>query len=185
MRAIRVFALGAMTLLGVASCGGAETCKDAKDARCESAPVRARGTFMPKAGGSLSGTVELVQRGGVVTLIADLKGAPPGPHGVHIHETGDCSAPDFSSAGGHFNPTGAPHACPPTVPRHAGDLGNTVIDADGKGHVQIETDLFTLTPGERSVVGRALILHHDADDCAGQPTGHSGDRIACAVIRLE
>ena len=114
----------------------------------------------------------------------EVKGAVPGTHGVHLHEKGDCSAPDFSSAGGHFNPAGAPHACPPTAPRHAGDLGNIVIGPDGSGRLEITTDLLSVAPGAKSAVGHALILHDDADDCASQPVGHAGMRAACAVLAL-
>lgn len=183
MTRIHPFVAGAIALVVLASCGGAETCRG--DARCEGAPQRARATFTPKAGTSIGGSVEITQGSSGVSFVADVNGATPGTHGIHIHEKGDCSAPDFSSAGGHWNPTGAPHACPPTAPRHAGDFGNIVVDATGKGHLRIDTDLVSLRAEGRSPVGLAVILHHDADDCVEQPTGHSGARLACAVIRLE
>lgn len=181
----RPFVLAATWLLAAASvsCGGAETC--AGTACGQATTLRARGTFTPKAGSSLAGQIELIEKAGVVTLLADVTGAPPGKLGFHIHEKGDCSAPDFSSAGGHFNPTSAPHACPPTVPRHAGDFGNMDIDPSGRGHLEAGTDLVTLSSGPRSVTGLAVILHEGTDDCVTQPVGHAGGRLACAVIRLE
>ena len=184
MTGTRVFFAIATALLAIASgsCGGAETCVGLG---CERAPVRAHATFVTQAGSSLSGSLTMTERGGVVTLVADVAGASPGAHGIHIHAQGDCSAPDFSSAGGHFDPGGAPHACPPEVPRHAGDLGSIDVAADGMGHLQIASDLFTLTPGSRSVSGLAVILHQGADDCHSQPSGDSGARVGCARIRLE
>jgi superoxide dismutase, Cu-Zn family len=181
MRAFVVVATGLLAISS-GSCGGAETCAGMA---CAAAPVRAHATFVPKEGVHVSGTVTMVERGGAVTVTVDVAGASPGVHGIHIHEAGDCSAPDFSSAGGHFDPAGAPHACPPDPKRHAGDLGNLDVGADRVGHLQISSDLFTLSPGLRSVVGRALILHEGPDDCHSQPSGDSGARIACAVIRLE
>ena len=141
-------------------------------------------THVEDAQGNDLGTVTFTQNDdGTVTVVADLhdvEGA--GSHGIHVHENGECSAPDFKSAGGHFNPKGTDHACPPTTPRHAGDLGNIDIAADGSGHLEQTTDLITVTPGETSVVGKAIILHGGEDDCTSQPSGAAGDRIGCGVI---
>ena len=110
-----------------------------------------------------------------------LTGFEPGTrHGFHVHETGDCSAPDGTSAGGHFNPDGHDHGLPEASARHAGDLGN--VEADAEGNVDAEmrfTDLHL--DGEHGIGGRAVILHANADD-GGQPTGNAGPRIACGVI---
>lgn len=163
------------------SCAQGKACANLE---CGPAPLHASASLQPKPGGSVSGTVTAVEARGAVTLTIEVHGADPGLHGIHIHEKGDCSAPDFSSAGGHFNPTNASHGCPPTEPRHAGDFGNLSVGEDGEGRIEITTEAITLSPGSTSVNGRAFILHHGPDDCASQPAGDSGMREACAVISV-
>lgn len=143
--------------------------------------------FEPAPGSNVSGTVRFIEEDGGVRVVADLTGVESaGKHGFHIHENGQCEhdGDHFSSAGGHFNPTNAPHACPPTEPRHAGDLGNVEVGPDGAGRLEATTNLLSLE-GPNSVVGKAVILHADEDDCQTQPTGNAGGRIACAVVTME
>jgi Cu-Zn family superoxide dismutase len=133
------------------------------------------------------GTITLTPEGDGVRVVAHLEGVDQnGQHGFHVHETGDCSHGEgdkhFTSAGGHFNPTNTEHACPPTEPRHAGDLGNIEV-TNGTGHLETSTNLLSLT-GTSSVVGKAIILHANADDCKTQPTGNAGDRLACGVVTM-
>lgn len=130
----------------------------------------------------LTGTVTITQEGAGVKIVADVSGVKKdGKHGFHVHENGQCDhTGHFKSAGGHFNPGNAVHACPPTDPRHAGDLGNIDISG-GKGHLEITSSTLTLS----SLAGKALILHAGEDDCKTQPTGNSGDRLACGVVSQE
>jgi Cu-Zn family superoxide dismutase len=135
------------------------------------------------AGTSVKGTAELTQQGeGAVHVVVTVESLSPGAHGIHIHETGDCSAPDFSSAGAHFAPTPDPHGNPTSGPHHAGDLGNLEVGEGGGGVIDATFQGLTVDDGPRSVVGRALVLHADPDDFKTQPTGNSGGRIACGVI---
>lgn len=133
------------------------------------------------------GTITFTPEGDGVRVVAHLEGVDTdGQHGFHVHETGECThgegSKHFTSAGSHFNPAGVEHACPPTEPRHAGDLGNIEV-TNGAGHVEASTTLLSLS-GPNSVVGKAIILHAKADDCKTQPTGDAGDRLACGVVTM-
>lgn len=148
------------------------------------AESKAEAVLSGRGDGSPSGTLTFNQGdSGTVTIHASIENAPPGEHGLHIHEVGDCSSEDFKSAGGHFNPGDVPHAGPMDAERHGGDLGNITIGEDGTGHLELTSDIITLAEGEpNSVIGRGVILHAKADDLVSQPTGAAGGRIACGVI---
>jgi Cu-Zn family superoxide dismutase len=140
-------------------------------------------TIEPKSGSKLSGKATLTETDGGVHVVLSVEGVTPGgDHGAHVHEKGDCSAPDGASAGGHFNPQGNEHALPTTAKRHLGDLGNLVIGKDGKGSLDITIPGANLKPGDpNSFAGKAIIVHAKKDD-GGQPTGNAGGRIGCGVI---
>jgi superoxide dismutase, Cu-Zn family len=138
--------------------------------------------FEAKSGSTLSGTATLTETADGVKVVAKLEHVTPGEHGAHVHEKGDCSAPDGSSAGSHFNPASHPHALPDQNPRHLGDLGNVMIDADGTGTIDIDIPGANLKDNDpSSFLGKAIIVHEKKDD-GGQPTGNAGGRIGCAVI---
>jgi len=145
------------------------------------APATAMAELMDAAG-NVVGDVKFSAESDGVHVEANVEGATPGMHGIHIHEFGECVAPDFKSAGGHFNPAGVDHACPPTSPRHAGDLGNIEVAEDGTGSLSLVVSNISLEGGDTMIVGHAMILHAGTDDCVTQPTGDAGGRFACGVI---
>jgi Cu-Zn family superoxide dismutase len=139
-------------------------------------------TIESKSGSTMTGTAKFVENNGELTLTLEVKGATPGDHGVHLHETPDCSAPDGKSAGAHFNPENAQHGGPTGGAHHAGDLGNFKVKDDGTGTLTLTTKDLTVAPGPHSVVGRAIVIHEKADDLSSQPAGNSGARVGCGVI---
>lgn len=142
--------------------------------------------LMPRADTEVAGTVTFTQTGEGVVVVASISGVEPGLHGIHLHEKGDCSAADFTSTGGHFDPTGDPHGGPNDSIRHAGDFGNISVEADGTGHLELLTDMLTVDPtAETTVIGRAVILHEGEDDLETQPTGAAGARLACGIVVME
>lgn len=150
----------------------------------EPAPPSAVAELHGRADTEIQGWVLVKEKEGEVMIEAHVENAPAGAHGLHIHEVGDCSAEDFTSAGGHFNPTDAVHACPDAEEHHAGDLGNLEIGEDGLIHAELFSTMLTVAEGPASVIGRAVILHEKADDCETQPTGDAGSRLACGVFEL-
>lgn len=159
-----------------------DTSSKSKDGKKASA-TNAQARIEPKSGSSVTGTATFEQLSAGVTVVVKIKDAPPGWHAVHIHQIGDCSAPDGTSAGGHFNPEDKLHGSPHAPEHHLGDLGNLLVDADGNGYTEVHMPGLTVAAGPMSVVGRSIIVHADADDLVTQPTGAAGGRIACGVIR--
>jgi superoxide dismutase, Cu-Zn family len=148
--------------------------------------IHAAAELEPTAGNHASGKVEFTQVSDGVRIVAHLQGLSPGSYGFHVHEYGDCSAPDAESAGGHFNPHNTPHGGPDSPPeeRHAGDLGNIEVDEDGRGFYERVDSVIELS-GPDSILGRSVVVHAEEDDLTTQPAGDAGDRIACGVIRQE
>jgi Cu-Zn family superoxide dismutase len=147
-----------------------------------SAPLKAIAVLHPTAGNKVSGTVTFTEVADGVQVHAELAGLTAGDHGFHVHEFGDCSAPDASSAGAHFNPTNNPHAGPDAPDRHVGDMGNVEADASGKAKLEYVDHQISLTNDQQSVIGRSVVVHMKRDDLKSQPAGDSGARIACGVI---
>lgn len=144
---------------------------------------RAVAVLHAASGGKVEGTVWFEPAGNGVRVKARVTGLTPGMHGFHVHEFGDCSAADFTSAGGHFNPMFQPHGAPQAAARHVGDLGNVEAGADGVATLDW-TDSQLAFHGHHGVVGRAVVLHAKADDLKTQPTGDAGGRLACGVIGI-
>ncbi|HYX37378.1 MAG TPA: superoxide dismutase family protein [Oligoflexus sp.] len=142
----------------------------------------AEATLAPKSGSKMAGTVVFNRSDKGLQIVASVTGGTPGRHGIHIHEKGDCSAADASTAGGHFNPTGAPHAAPTAQARHVGDLGNITVKQDGVGLLSLDVPNVKGLTGWDAIVGKSVVVHAQGDDLKTQPSGASGDRIACGVI---
>ena len=113
----------------------------------------------------------------------NLAGLTPGNHGFHVHEFGNISSDDGSSAGGHFNPMGMPHSAPLNSMRHIGDMGNITADTNGTTHLEYIDHVMKLD-GPFSIIGRSIIVHAKEDDLKTQPTGNEGARIGCGVVGI-
>lgn len=112
-------------------------------------------------------------------LMISVHDLPPGVHGMHLHEVGFCDPPAFAGAGAHFNPAGRKHGHQNPAGPHAGDLGNLIVEADGKGRAEALVAKDTMPPTRG---GLAIVIHAKADDGKTDPSGNSGDRIACGVV---
>jgi Cu-Zn family superoxide dismutase len=153
----------------------------AAEAKPEGGPIEI--PIEARSDSSLTGTATFTEEGDGVKVVLKVGNAPPGLKGAHIHEKGDCSAKDGTSAGDHFNPDGHKHARPPDEPRHLGDLGNIGITPEGVGALEIVVKGANLKPGDpKSFLDRSVIIHAKKDD-GGQPTGNAGARIGCGVIK--
>ena len=172
-------------------------------AACSSAPVKspqaptasvppaphvgkAAAALAPASGSLVSGRVVFVPMTDGVHLTGTVGGLTPGGHfGFHVHEKGDCSAVDASSAGGHFNPAAQPHGRAGSGAHHAGDMDNVQANDEGVANVDVHLHGVTLGGGAANdIAGRALVVHADADDYHSQPAGNAGARVACGVIRV-
>ncbi|MFG0284708.1 MAG: superoxide dismutase family protein [Phycisphaerales bacterium JB039] len=146
------------------------------------APAGLIAVVTPTEGSSVRGVVRFAETDGGVRVTARIEGLTPNSkHGFHVHEWGDASAADGTSAGGHFNPGGHDHDLPPGAPRHAGDLGNLEADGEGMADYQYLAENITLLRGANAILGRSVIIHIQEDD-GSQPTGNAGARIGIGII---
>lgn len=144
---------------------------------------------MRNTDGDLIGSAHFEQLASGLALWVDFTDLPPGEHGFHLHEIGSCAAADFSSAGDHFNPTGAAHGLDNQGGPHVGDLPNIAVGTDGKVRVRLLIPDVVLSddgsgrPALLAGDGTALVVHSNPDDYRTEPSGDAGNRIACGVIR--
>lgn len=144
-------------------------------------PTKAIAVLNSTKGSPVKGMVMFEAVKGGTKVTAHISGLKPGKHGFHVHEYGDCSADDATSAGGHFNPGMMPHSMPSSEKRHVGDLGNIEADKDGNAHVEYVDAMISFS-GPNSILGRGVIVHEKEDDLKTQPTGNAGGRLACGVV---
>src|SRR5205085_7105124 len=143
-------------------------------------PKGAQAQLDPKSESNVSGLVFFIKKGEEVQVAGNIMNLKPGKHGLHIHDKGDCSAPDASSAGPHFNPTNHHHGGPTTADHHSADLGNIEAGADGTAQINWKGKLSL--SGSDSIIGKSLVVHEKEDDLKSDPAGNSGARVACGVI---
>jgi superoxide dismutase, Cu-Zn family len=147
------------------------------------AMMHAVAEIMPTSGNEARGAIRFSGGNGTVQISGSITGLEPGAHGFHVHQVGDCSAPDASSAGDHFNPHDDPHGSPRDLENahHVGDLGNITANAQGEAEISVEDSEMKLS-GPESVIGKAVVVHADQDDFESQPSGNSGARLGCGEI---
>ncbi|HEX2803391.1 MAG TPA: superoxide dismutase family protein [Sphingomicrobium sp.] len=190
MRAPTAFTLTAAAAL-LSACGGAE--EGAENRSGDSGQLaEAPAVPMVNASGAIIGQVRGGDSEGGATLLIEARGLPPGVHGIHIHDVGLCEPPGFTTAGSHWNPTGAEHGGDNPKGAHMGDLQNVTVADDGTLRVQVVapgTYLRTAgrdaNAGARQILdasGASIVIHAKPDDQKTDPSGNSGDRIACAVL---
>jgi Cu-Zn family superoxide dismutase len=166
---------------------GAATSRPATGAAPATIQTTAKVNLMPAEGSSVKGDLTLASQGTAVAIRGEITGLAPGKeHGFHVHEVGECSLPDFQSAGEHFNPTRDPHGGPKSKARHLGDIPNAKADENGRASIDVSVEGVTLVDKDgapNQILGKALVVHAMPDDYKTQPSGASGARVACGVIR--
>jgi len=166
--------LSAAGLLSLAACQSME----------QGTGQKASAALDSRSGSQTKGEVTFVWQGSDVIVNGKFTGLKPNSEqGFHVHEKGDCSAPDATSAGGHFNPATKDHGMPNSSMSHAGDMPNIKSDANGNATYTAKLHGFAVNTGPTGIVGRSVVVHRDPDDYKSQPAGNSGPRIACGLIK--
>jgi superoxide dismutase, Cu-Zn family len=183
MMAARTVICG-MLAAGLASCGSPDTTEPAGDMEATTATAAPASAIasLQTATGEPAGTATATNADGKIMIALEVQGMPPGEHGAHVHTTGECVPPKFESAGGHWNPAEKQHGLENPQGQHAGDLPNLNVGDDGRGTLQYELKGGTFEQLLDSD-GAAFVIHAKADDQRTNPSGESGDRLACGVFR--
>ncbi|WP_428311076.1 superoxide dismutase family protein [Hydrocarboniphaga sp.] len=181
-----LYAIPLVAVAALAACKKSEPAAPAAMAgpSAEASVVSAETRLKATDGNEAKGDIKFVSAAGGVKISGTLEGLKPGGvSAFHVHEKGDCSAPDASSAGGHLNPDGKPHGNMTAGDHHAGDMPNITADSEGKAMVDVTVPGLEIGTGSaKDVIGKALVVHAGADDYTSQPAGNAGGRIACGVI---
>ena len=181
---MRATMMGAAVAAGLLMSGCATDMAGGPDGAASQSGAGATATLMD-AGGATKGTATFRQTGGGLQIALSAMGMTPGPKGLHFHMTGRCDAPDFTTAGGHWNPSAMKHGKDAEMGPHMGDLPNIEIGADGRGRIITTMPDAMLTGGEMPLMdadGAAIIIHAGPDDYRTDPSGNSGARLACGVV---
>ena len=166
--------LGALAVLSLTACQTGE----------HGMGQKASAALESRSGSNVKGTVNFTSQGHDVLVTGNFSGLKPNAEqGFHVHEKGDCSAPDATSAGGHFNPDTKAHGMPGSGSNHAGDMPNIKSDANGNASYSATLRGFAVSTGPTGILGRSVVVHRDPDDYKSQPAGNSGPRIACGLIK--
>ena len=168
-----------------AGCGGRHAHNDTDAGEENERHLAAKATMDATSGSSVTGEATFIEESGKVRFELSVQNISPGAHAVHLHEKGDCSAEDASSAGGHWNPTMKPHGRRGDgSSHHKGDVGNMEVGPDGKGVLRLLMEGWTIGgPDSTNIVGKSVIVHDKADDFVSQPAGNAGSRISCGLIK--
>lgn len=147
----------------------------------------AQATIASASSSGLTGQATFTEENGAVKLVLTVEKATPGPHAVHLHQNGDCSKPDATSAGPHWNPTKQQHGNHESGAHHIGDMPNMEVGQDGKGRLEFTNNEWAIggTDTTRNIINKAIIVHAKADDYKSQPAGNAGDRIGCGVVTMK
>ena len=175
---MKILSIVLLTILLLISCVNTDSV-DTSASSLSKAVVRLHAT----EGNSVSGVIWFSKVVGGVKVSGKIEGLPPGEHGFHIHQFGDCSSTDGKSAGGHFNPDGVNHGAPSDELRHVGDLGNITANFNSIAEFEFMDAKISLAGGN-SILSRAVVIHAGEDDLTSQPTGAAGSRLACGVIGI-
>lgn len=177
-----------VVLLGGCASGSGTVTERSELPETNTSTARAATVLLAPASGSLvSGRLNAAPMGNGVHFVGEIGGlGKGGTHAIHIHEKGDCSAADASSAGAHFNPASKAHGKVESGSHHAGDMNNIVADRNGVAQVSVHAAGVSLGGGSRNdIAGRAVIVHAAPDDYSTQPTGNAGGRVACGIITVQ
>ena len=142
-------------------------------------------TINPKSGTNTQGTAKFTQKNKMVEMDINVYKLTPGIHAIHIHEFGDCSSKDATSAGGHWNPSGEKHGKWDKGSFHMGDIGNLVADKSGTARLVFKTDKWCMNCADetKNIMGKSIVIHAAKDDFKTQPTGDAGGRVGCVEIK--
>jgi len=183
MTLLKKFSASILLLLFVVGCSQQQSKNQQMDNEPSTNYSKAVAVVHPTEGNEVTGSVTFTKEDEGVRVQANFEGLSQGRHGFHIHQYGDCTASDGTSAGGHYNPTGNKHGSPTQDNRHMGDMGNIAVSEDGSATLDYVDPKIKLN-GPNGIIGRGIIVHGGEDDFESQPSGAAGPRVGCGVVGI-